>query len=276
MENTIADLRTKLIDVAKQYAIKILTPFNENIKVNVYISGSVSYGLCDKLSDIEMEFYFPDGTAQTLIKKVEQSIQALPEFLNVRISAGISEWALEKIINGNIDGYWEKFNPYTLYELMTALPIREDVPLIEKVKEKISFYPKSISDIVVKGLWLTTIDSGAYNADYSFKRNEKFISSIFIFRAMEALLRLAYIANKRYYPHTKWLAMGISTLPIDFGLGDFVNNFEALPLNERIAKLNYIADKIATCLVEKGMLESKYKENAWDIMSDKYFIFSTF
>ena len=222
MKTTNTDLRTKLIDVAKQYADKILANFNEHIKVNVYISGSVSYGFCDELSDIEMEFYFPDGTDQAVINKVEQVIKGLPEFLGVRMSAGISKWALENIINGNLDDYWRKFNPYTLYELITALPIREDVPLIEKVKEKISIYPKRISDIVVRGLWLTTIDSGIYNADYSFKRNEKLISGIFFFRAMEALLRLAYIANKKYYPPTKWLARGISTLPLDFGLGDLL------------------------------------------------------
>ena len=276
MNTQYADLKTKLIDIAKQYASKILTPINGSVRVNVYISGSVSYGFCDDLSDLEIEFYFPDGTDQAVIKKVHQSIQALPIFLNIRVSAGISDWALEKIINSSMDDYWEKLNPYTLYELMTALPIREDVPLIDKVKEKISFYPKNISDIVVRGLWLTTIDSGTYNADYSFKRNDKFISSIFFFRAMEALLRLAYIANKKYYPHTKWLAVGISTLPLDFGLGDFINNFEALSVNERIARLNGIADKIGTFLVEKGMLKRKYKENAWDILSDKYFIFNTF
>jgi hypothetical protein len=273
---TSAGLQTKLIDIAKQYASKILTPINGNVKVNVYISGSVSYGFCDELSDLEIEFYFPDGTNQAVIKKVRQSIQSLPIFLNIRMSAGISEWALEKILTGNMDDYWEKLSPYALNELKTALTLREDMPLIDKVKEKISFYPKRISDNVVKGLWLTIIDSGVYNADYSFKRNDVFISNIFFFRAMESLLRLTYIANEHYYPHTKWLASGISTLPLDFGLGDFVNNFEVLPLNERIVKLNCIADKIGTFLVEKGKLERKYKENAWEILKDKYTIFSTF
>jgi hypothetical protein len=276
MKTPNGDLRSKYIDVAKQYVSKILSPGNLNLIVNVYISGSVSYGYCDELSDLEMEFYFPDGTEPAVIKKADQSINALPEFMGIRMSAGISEWGLEKIISGDVDDYWEKYNPYTLYEISTALPIREDVPLLERAIEKISFYPKRISDMVVRGLWLTIIDSGAYNADYSYKRNDRLISGIFLSRAVEALLRLAYIANRKYYPHTKWLAKGISTLPLDFGLNNFNINFEDLSLNERIASFNSTADKIGTYLVEKGMLGRKYKENAWEILKDKYFIFNTF
>lgn len=271
-----AELRNKLIDVAKQYSREILNPFDEALKVNVYISGSVSYGFCDKMSDIEMEFYFPEETDKELVLRVEHAIDSLPEFMGVHMSAGVSEWGLEKIVNGDIKAYWDKFNPYTLYELTTALPIREDFPLIAKVKERIAFYPSDICSSVVKGLWLTVIDSGAYNADYSFKRDEKFISSIFFFRAMEALLRLTYIANKKYYPHTKWLARGLTSLETDFGLKELVADFEGMPIDEKIKKLNTIAGKVSESLVSNNMLEPKYKDNAWDIMADKYFIFSTF
>jgi hypothetical protein len=276
MENKNSDLRALLINIAKQYTTRVLASVSDDMEVNVYISGSVSYGFCDTLSDIEMEFYFPIGITPKVIKEVEKAIEAVPVFLDVRMSAGISKWPLENILHGDIEIFWSNFNPYTLYELNTALPIREDVPLIEKVKEKISFYPNNVANRVVRGLWLTVIDSGIYNADYSNKRNEFFISNLFFFRAMEALLRLAYMANKKYYPHTKWLSKGISALPEDFGLADFINHHETPTLDERIAKLNEIAFKIATQLVEKGMLESKYKDNAWDIMGDNYYLFNTF
>ena len=57
------DIKERLIDVAKHFSETVIQEFTEevgeDVKVNVYISGSVSYGYCDEKSDIEIEFYLP-------------------------------------------------------------------------------------------------------------------------------------------------------------------------------------------------------------------------
>jgi len=99
---------------------------------------------------------------------------------------------------------------------------------------------------VVKGLWLTAIDSGVY------------------------------LANGQYYPHTRWLARGLSSLKEDFGMRDFTLRSANMDLSERIPQLKRTAGKISGCLVEKGLLERAYQDDPWWVMGDEYFIFSTF
>jgi len=276
MDNKGEDLQTKLVNVSKQYATEIIAPFKKEIRVNIYISGSVSYGFCDELSDLEMEFYFPAGNNPATISKVEQAIECMPVFEGIQISAGISRWPLEQVVKGNLDHFWSDVQPYTLYELITALPVDEDIPLLAEVKKKIPFYPKEIAQKVIRGLWLTINDSGAYNADYAYKRNELVVSDIFFFKAMEALLRLLYIANEKYYPHTKWLVKGIPSLTQDFGITDLIANLLHLSIEEKFVEVIKVADKLSSYLVEKGALEQEYKYNPWGILKDEYYIFSTF
>jgi hypothetical protein len=114
MDTSPNTLQMKRIEIAKAYTVEVLKPGHKDRKVNVYISGSVSYGFCDELSDIEMEFYFPQGSDPSLVQEVEKAIRELHEFQGVRMSAGISRWPLEQIANGDLEAFWQRFNPYTL------------------------------------------------------------------------------------------------------------------------------------------------------------------
>lgn len=276
MESSNADLRSKLIEIAYPYADQVLEPLEPGVLVNVYISGSVSYGFCDELSDLEIEFYFPQGSSPEIVRRVEKSSEDLPEYQGVRMGAGISQWPLEKIVSGNLDLFWENPNPYTVYELMTAVPIREDVPLIDQVKQKIPFYPKDTARRVVNGLWLTAMDSGAYNAEVSLRRNQAISANIFFFRGVEALYRLAFLANEQYFPHTKWLVKALGTLKEDFGLGEFANQVPDLEMDLRIAAFKAAAERVSAALVQKGLLAGEYQPDPWAILADDYSIFSTF
>lgn len=275
------EIREKLIEIAKSYSNKITQEFTieveKHIKLNVYISGSISYGYCDEMSDIEMEFYLPDETAKDIKAKLQKIIDNYPKFEEVRMSAGVSGWPLEKIVHGDIEKFWKNFkNPYQMYELITAMPIREDIPLIEQVKNKISFYPDDLLQRIIKGLWLTINDSGPYNADWSYKRGQLLSSNIFFFGSMEAVLRLAYLLNKKYYPHTKWLEKELGDLQNDFGLKDFAKNIEKMSLKEKLEAQQKIIKEMVQFMIDNSILSKELIDDPWKVTQQEYFIFNPF
>lgn len=275
------ETRKKFIEIAKRYSNKITQEFTkklENIQLNIYISGSISYGYCDEMSDIEMEFYLPDETAKDVKEKLQKIINNCPKFEEVRMSAGVSEWPLEEIAHGDIEKFWKNFkNPYQMYELVTAMPIRENIPLIEQVKNKVSFYPDDLLQRIIKGLWLTLNDSGVpYNADWSYKRGHFLPSNIFFFGAMEAVLRLAYLLNKKYYPHTKWLEKGLGDLQNDFGLEEFAKNIEKMNLKEMLEAQQKIIKNMVQFMTDNSILSKELIDDPWKVIHQEYYIFCPF
>lgn len=272
------EIREKLIEIAKKYSDKIIQEFlnevAEDIKINVYISGSVSYGYCDEMSDIEMEFYLPDETPKDVKEKLQKIIDENPKFEDIRMSAGVSGWPLEKIANGSLEEFWNQQYPYMLYELEHAMPIKEDLPLIEEVRQKIKFYPDDELQKIIKGLWLTIYDNGMYNAEWSFKRNQITSSNIFLFISLEAVLRLAYLLNKKYFPHTKWLEKELTNLENDFGLKEFMDNIEKMSLKEKLELHRVIVERIGRFMGEKKILRQELLEDAWKVMHEDYYIFN--
>lgn len=282
LNNNTMEIREKLIEVAKRYSNKVIQEFTktvgENITLNVYISGSISYGYCNEMSDIEMEFYLPDETAKDVKEKLQKIIDDCSRFEEIRMSTGVSQWPLEKIVHGDIEKFWKNFkNPYQMYELMTAMPVREDMPFIEKVKSGVNFYPSDLLQRIIKGLWLTINDSGVpYNADWSYKRGQLLPSNIFFFGAMEAVLRLAYLLNKKYYPHTKWLEKGLGDLQNDFGLMEFAKNIEKMGLKEKLEAQQKIIKEMVKFMIDNSILSRELIDNPWIVIHQDYYIFCPF
>ncbi|MBI2596700.1 DUF4037 domain-containing protein [Candidatus Daviesbacteria bacterium] len=272
------DTKQKLIEIARRYADTITQEFTkvnkENIKLNIYISGSVSYGYCDEKSDIEIEFYLPDKIKKEFKDKLKKVIDEYPKFEDIRISAGVSDWPLEKIVHGDIDDFWNQSFPYLLYELAHATPIREDLPLINEVKNKLPFYPDNTLQKIIKGLWLTVGDNGTYNADWSFKRGQLTASEIFLFLSVEAILRLVYLLNKKYFPHTKWLEKELHTLDNDFGLIEFTQNIEKKSLEEKLEAHKQIVRKLDQFMSENDILRQDLINDPWSVVHEDYYVFN--
>ncbi len=272
------DIREKLTKVAKRYSETIYQEFSqdvgENIKLNVYISGSVAYRYCDERSDIEIEFYLPDEIKKEFKDKLKKVIDSYPKFEDVRISAGVSDWPLEKIVHGNIDDFWNQSYTYLLYELTHAIPVREDLPLINEVQDKIHFYPDNTSQRIIKGLWLTITDCGTYNAEWSFKRGQNTSSYIFLYMSIEAILRLTYLLNKKYFPHTKWLEKELGNLKNDFGLKKFIENSKSMDLESKLKAHHEIVDKIKAFMADNSVLSQKLIDNPWEVVHEDYYVFN--
>lgn len=270
--------KEKLIKIARRYAElicqKLSQEVGESVKLNVYISGSVSYGYCDEKSDIEIEFYLPDEIKKDFKDKLKEVINRYPQFEDIRMSAGVSGWPLELIVHGNINDFWNQSYTYLLYELTHALPIREDFPLIADVKSKIAFYPEETLQKIIKGLWLTIGDNGTYNAQWSFKRGQLTSSEIFLFISIEAILRLAYLLNKKYFPHTKWLEKELSSLENDFGLKEFTQNIEKMSLKEKLESHHKIVKRLEQFMSKHSILRQELINDPWSVVHEDYYVFN--
>lgn len=264
--------------IAKRYSDMIRQEFNqqpkESIRLNVYISGSVSYGYCDHKSDIELEFYLPKNTEKEIKDRLKKIIESHPRFEDIRMSAGVSEWPLEQIIHGNINDFWDQSHPYLVYEITHAVPIREDFALITDVKCKLGFYPPKTLQKVIKGLWLTIGDNGTYNAQWSFERGQLSSSEIFLFTSIEAILRLAYLLNNKYFPHTKWLEKELDSLEQDFGLREFVQSIEKMNLEEKLEAHKQIVGKLDQFMSENSILSEELINDPWSIVHEDYYVFN--
>lgn len=274
------DIQNQLLKIADNYTQQLLGEFKElaqveTPQVNFYISGSVSYGYCDELSDIEMEIWFPSSASDSHKQIMQDLIDKYKEFEGIRISAGISDWPLELIV-GNTEQYWTEFNPYQLYELSTAISTYEPIKLIDKVKNIIKFYPQNIFIKSIKGLWLVLNDSGSYNSEWTRKRNQIASSNILYFKALESMLRLIYILNNKYYPHTKWLEKGVINLHNNFGIVELVTNIEKLDIAEKILFFEKVKNNIAEFMVGNDILDKSYIDNPWKILQQDYYIYFTF
>lgn len=270
--------KEKLIEIAKRYTEMISKEFfqqvGETIRLNVYISGSVSCGYCDEKSDVELEFYLPKSTEKVIKDKLKKIIDSYPKFEDIRMSAGVSGWPLELITQGNINDFWDHSYTYLLYELSHAISVREDFPLIDEVKSKINFYPQETLQKIIKGLWLTIGDNGTYNAEYSLKRGQHTSSEIFLFISIEAILRLAYLLNQKYFPHTKWLEKELSSLENDFGLEEFTQNIEKMSLEEKLESHKKIVKKLDQFMTENSILRKELINDPWSVVHEDYYVFN--
>lgn len=272
------ELRQKLIEIAKRYTETVSDEFlkeiQEEVKFNAYISGSVSYGYCDEMSDIEMEFYLPKNKKEAYKEKLNKIIESHKEFEGIRMSAGVSDWPLEMIVNGDMDEFWKQSYTYLLYELIHTFPVREDIPLLDDVKKKIDFYPEKTLLRIIKGLWLTIADNGTYNANWSFKRGQFVSSNMFLYMSLEAIFRLAYLLNKKYFPHTKWLEKEIDSLKHDFGIKEFIANFDKMNLEQKLESHNEIVKKMDIFMTDNAILREELINNPWEIVHEDYYVFN--
>ena len=272
------DTREKLIKTAKHFSEVISQEFireaGKNVKLNVYISGSVSYGYCDEKSDIEIEFYLPDEIKKEFKDKLKKVIDRYPKFENIRISTGVSDWPLELVVHGNINEFWKQSHPYLMYELTHATPIKEDIPLIKEVENKISFYNHGTLQRVIKGLWITIADNGTYNAEWSFKRGQLTSSNIFLFMSIEALLRIAYLLNNKYFPHTKWLEKELASLQNDFGLKEFIKGIESMDLEAKLKAHHEIVHNMDVFMSDNSILNQNLIDDPWSIVHEDYYVFN--
>lgn len=246
----------------------------------VFIEGSVAFGYCDGKSDVDIDFFIDMNISAEMrnqITAIFNSETYWREKARVSYGFGGEYWKIGHIINNDMDRFWKEFNPYAVNSLAHAISIWDPKNLLPVIKKRVSFYPEEMKKSVIRGLWLTVNDSGAYNFKEALERDKISEAKIYLYRAIEALLRLTYILNNQYYPPTKWLSKGLESLS---------NDFAVLKLLEGIEENNNLTDiynffmeaynNMQQYMLDNNSIEKESIESYPCIFSKPFYIFNSF
>lgn len=256
----------------------ISTQVTENLLV--FLEGSVAYGYCDDKSDVDMDFYIDMDLSDEMRQQISDIFCGETYWREkVRVSYGFggAYWKIQHVINNDRDRFWKEFNPYAVNNLVQAIPIWDPKKLLSLIRERVAFYPEEMKKSVIRGLWLTVNDSGMYNFTEALERDKKCEATIYLYRAIEAMLRLCYILNNRYYPPTKWLSKGIGQLNINFGALKMLEEIEKDSKLEDIFELfTETCHSIQQYMLDNNSIEKECVKNYPGIFSKPFNIYNTF
>lgn len=274
------------VRIGKEHFVKAILPRIKEISTQVadnilvFIEGSVAYGYCDEKSDVDIAFFVDMDISSELRNQITDVFFVetyWKESVRVSYDFGGEYWKIKHIINNDLDRFWKEYNPYAVNNLAQAVSVWDPKNLLPMIQERVSFYPEEMKKSVIRGLWVTINDSGVYNFKEALDRNKKSEGKIYLYRAIEAILRLTYILNNIYYPPTKWLSKGLQQLSNDFGV---------LKMLEEIEEDNNLTDiynvfmevyhNMQQYMSDKNSIEKECIENYPCIFSKQFFIFNTF
>ena len=278
--------QSEYINIGKEHFTKVILPRIKEISPNVvenllvFIEGSVAYGYCDENSDIDIDYYIDIDTTEEIKNQIVDVFFGETYWNgNVRVSYefGGEYWKIDHVLNNDMVKFWKEFNPYAVNNLAQAIPIWDPKKLLTKIKEKVGFYPEEMKKSVIRGLWITINDSGEYNFEEAIKRNNYCEANIFLYRSLEAMLRLTFILNDMYYPPTKWLSTGIKQLNQDFGvlnlIGIMENNHNLEDIYVQFLKVYEIMKQY---LIQHNCIERECIENYPCNFRKPFYIFNSF
>lgn len=273
MENK---FKEKYIRIAKDHFNETFLPKLKEVlgeahnDVVVFISGSVSHGYCDKLSDIDIGVLFLeqlDSAKETEVKSL------LGEYFvgNVRLTYWNEERnksRFKKILQGQIDEVWDNPAVYFFFDTVNYIPIFDKKNILKSIQIKISFYPKEFFKSLVRGFWITTNDSGIYLVEQCITRKKNVEGYIAFYKAVEASLRLTFLLNGKYFPPTKWITTGIKYLDNDFGAKSFLRTISGNNLEKDLENYKKFVAKIKNFMTENKVIEETSIENCWTIFKN--------
>jgi hypothetical protein len=274
------------IRIGKEHFIEVILPRIKEISTQVadnilvFIEGSVAYGYCNQNSDVDIDFFIDMDISAELRNQITDIFFGetyWKESVRVPYEFGGEYWKIKHIINNDLDRFWKEFNPYAVNNLAQAVSVWDPKNLLPKIQERVKFYPEDMKKSVIRGLWVTINDSGVYNFKEALNRNKKSEARIYLYRAIEAILRLTYILNDLYYPPTKWLSKGLQQLSNDFGVLNMLEEIEeSNNLTDIYNLFMEVYHNMQQYMSDKNSIEKESIENYPCIFSKRFFIFNAF
>ena len=274
------------IRIGKEHFIEVILPRIKAISSSVadnmlvFVEGSVAYGYCDQNSDVDMDFFIDMDISVELRNQITDIFFGetyWKESVRVSYEFGGEYWKIKHIMNNDMDRFWKEFNPYAVNNLAQAIAVWDPKKLLPMIQERVGFYPEDMKKSVIRGLWVTINDSGVYNFKEALNRNNKSEARIYLYRAIEAMLRLPYILNNLYYPPTKWLSKGLHQVDNDFGILEMLEEMEEhnnlLDIYDLFME---VYRNIQQYMSDKNIIEKESVENYPSIFCKPFFIFNTF
>ena len=278
--------QNRFIEIAKDHFETMMLPQLTAISeeaVNhmlVFVEGSVAYGFCDEKSDVDIDYYINTDADESTRQQIRELFTGETYWhKGVRVSYGFGGkyWKFDLLINDAMDQFWEEFDPYALKNITLAVPLWDPEGILVSVQKKVSFYPENLRKKIIRGLWLTVKDSGEYNFNEAVKRNKLIEGRIYQYRALEAMMRLAYILNDQYFYPTKWLSAGLDQLQEDFGLKDALRKISVLHDAElEYAEYMIVFERIRLFMIQNESIEEECIEDYGTIFRKPFQVFKMF
>jgi hypothetical protein len=267
------DAQERLIRTGRSYFEEVVRPWlvGRNLFQTslVAFSGSVAYGYADRLSDIEMEVCLKDKPRRSEIRDFRKEVVAKhPRYRGVRMSVGDlnTGWKLDLVLRNRMKQFWKDWDPLVLFEMTHAVPIWDPMGAASVLKRRVAFYPRPIFVRMVRELWLKTNDSAAYNALFATRRGNETSANIFLYRGIEALLRMIFLLNRTFYPHTKWIPNELEKLPNSFDARthlERINRAESPSVRQK--EFGTFLDEVKAYLTTGRVLPQEFVDDPWKI-----------
>lgn len=231
---------TKYLNITKKASQKYHdTP---NLLGIIWI-GSSSYGVCDKLADIDL---------QLVVSKPDKNF-AMQQFKKGNIKIEVDKMNISWLLKGKTpdsEQFWIREKAKILYDPKNIL--KSKFKKANQVEDKI--YKK-----ILWGIYKDIFHS--YDFEKSIKRKEKITAYIYVFKAIEALSKFAFIYHQKPVPTLKWRWYFIKKEKLLDN--QLIKNLKNIELNKNKKLFNlmkHIETKAQKMMLKKGYPRKKVKE----------------
>lgn len=233
----------KGLDISRQFYLEYGKPLIETkcpdlmpkLAIGLVGSGSQCYGYDDDLStdhDFEPGFciFIPNDLSSKDEYRLEHLYNELPEvfmgFKRHTLLPGedsiygvkrIDDFYLTKV--GSKDGEldlmtWLMIPSFYLLEATNGEVFVDDEGIFSSIRSKLSHYPHDVLLKKLAGEMILIYQSGIYNYDRCFKRNDLGACQLSVIEFVKHSLEIIYLLNDTYIPYYKWVFKGLKSLKI--------------------------------------------------------------
>ncbi len=276
------------------YFVKVVFPFVEERFPNtapqmmVMVEGSAGLGLHDEWSDLDATIYLDDplwkarGGQLQLALMHELAVfsdQSEPHCSFARqphrwavtgrpeVCVHPISWLLDR--NANLflsqgqDLPWEEVSVERLYALQHDLILRDPRGTLRSLREAtaVDRYPEWLwrKHLILR---LADLKGEPWDFEKAAKRSRPVESTTILGPLLQALLKVCFLVERRYYPWRKHLWQAFGGLPIARETGPlFAEAATADSWNARAEAVNEAAVRLADAVIQRGVLTSEMLEH---------------
>jgi len=191
-----------LVQVSKKFVAEELQKKFGDIwnEICVFIYGSVSYGLADNFSNINLEVILPDN-------KFSKINSIITKKGGKEIKIDFSRWS-------KYEEYFSTFPKNCVSSFWTiekSIVLHDPSGRFQNIKEKVNkYFPEDIWKDKIFEKWFQVSFNGIKKA---LERNEIITAQIDKGKMIQAVMELVFLLNRQYLPPIKWLHRLFLNLP---------------------------------------------------------------
>jgi len=270
-------LRRKLLGMGKAQFFDVILPqirkYLNDRRVEAVISGSVSFGYCDKYSDVDGVIFLSKRDYMKYGKFFNESIKDLKvEREGHRIEyhfTTIDEYCVTKLLRSDSEDAWREASPFGLYAVSKFIIIHDPGNRIRKLQQRVrKYYPEKVwRDNILKH-WRSLLEDGKYNIERDLKRKKVFMFNLHLCNALWNIIILGFLFNKKYYPtHHQWLYEEFKKLPkvVPEVIPKIDEIVRTASIETRAKLLSEIINIYMSYVRDNKLIKPEYVEEWWKI-----------